>query len=347
MRTLVLIVLILFQCTTLCADNLRIGTTYSPIQSRYLDLDWKKTYLAILELGFDVIRLGAYWNEIEKEKGVYDFTVLDWQIKEAGKKGIPVILTVGMKAPRWPEYFIPDWVIEKSFLPFGADVSKDDFLKKRTLIFIEKVVDHYKRDPIIRYWQVENEPLDRIGEKHWLIGKDFLKQEVELVRKLDGKKRPILLTAATYPNAFQRFLSRIFVKHDPIRECLELCDVLGLNVYPVIGQKVLFMDIYFRTTRQQRDMYFSKVISIARSEGKDVWIMELQAEPWEPGHLVYKEKKQPLTGNPEEVKESFEEFRNLGVDTILLWGAEYWHYRETRHKDAKWQNTVRGLIGAQ
>jgi beta-galactosidase GanA len=31
-------------------------------------------------MGFDIIRIGAYWNRIEKEEGIFDFNELDRQI---------------------------------------------------------------------------------------------------------------------------------------------------------------------------------------------------------------------------------------------------------------------------
>ncbi|MGB3081378.1 MAG: hypothetical protein WBB86_00140, partial [Candidatus Omnitrophota bacterium] len=62
MKKFVPLILIFLQCSVLCAEPVRVGTTFSPRQCEYLDLDWKKTYLSVLELGFDIIRLGAYWS---------------------------------------------------------------------------------------------------------------------------------------------------------------------------------------------------------------------------------------------------------------------------------------------
>ena len=79
-RAAIAISIVVLVC---CAGSLHaeepvvVGVTYSPKQSEYLDQDWKKTYIEILDCGFNAIRLGAYWNEIEKEPGVYDFNVLD------------------------------------------------------------------------------------------------------------------------------------------------------------------------------------------------------------------------------------------------------------------------------
>ncbi|MFH1552662.1 MAG: beta-galactosidase [Candidatus Omnitrophota bacterium] len=344
MRVFIFVMLFICHCTMLCAEPLRVGTTYSPRQSEYLDMDWRETYLAVLDEGFDIIRLGAYWDEIEKSENIYDFSSLDWQLKEAREKEIPVVLTVGMKAPRWPEYFIPEWVLEKTSLPFGADVSKSEFLRERTLKFIKKVVEHCKEDPTIHYWQVENEPMDRMGEQYWFIGEAFLRQEVELVRSLGEANRPILLTSATYPNKTLRFIARLFLWHDPVKESLAICDIIGLNVYPVVGREFWFGNVYFRGDRKESGAYFSNLLAAIEKGGKKVWLTELQAEPWEPGQLVYMEKARPLSGDPELAMEVLREFQELGVNTVLLWGAEYWRYRAQNYGDTQWQDTVRDIL---
>ena len=78
--------------------------------------------------------------------------------------------------------------------------------------------------------------------------------------------------------------------------------------------------------------------------GKETWVMELQSEPWEPGQLVYRAHAVPPTGWPQMTKEYFREFRELGVDTILLWGCEYWAFRKKVFGYEKWPDTVRGFL---
>lgn len=349
--------LFLWQATAGFAAPVSIGTTYSRRQSAYLELDWKRAYLEILNLNWFAIRLGAYWDEIEKKPDEYDFEKLDWQIEEAKKRNIPVVLTVGMKAPRWPEFFIPSWLAGRVDAAFGSDVSKNAFLRERTLKFVRAVVEHYRDEPDVRYWQVENEPMDREGPHFWWIGKDFLRQEVELVRGLDAAPRhstglrrmtaaprPVILTAATYPNTFLFFLARFRLDANPIYECLGLCDILGINVYPVVGQKFWRFKIYFWSNPDERAEYFTKVLRLARRFGKDVWIMELQAEPWEPGNLVWLSPEEPPSTLPKDIKQSYDEFSALGFHVIFLWGSEFWYYRRVRHEDRHWWRAARQLL---
>ena len=45
-------------------------------------------------LGFRVVRRGLYWNVVEKEKGVYDFSSVDAQMKVCKELGLTVIVTL-------------------------------------------------------------------------------------------------------------------------------------------------------------------------------------------------------------------------------------------------------------
>ncbi len=344
MRILLVLLIFLSQTVSAYAEPLRIGTTYSPRQSEYLGLDWKETYLSILDFGFDVIRLGTYWNEIEKTADNYDFTFLDWQIFEAKRRKIPIVLTVGMKAPRWPEYFIPKWMLKRVDHGFGAKISDDHYLKERVLQFIRVVVTHYRNEKTIRYWQVENEPLDRAGAQYWWISNKFLKQEIDLVRKIDHQKRPIIVNVATYPNKFLRSLTRFFSPYDSVQKSLPLCDIVGLDVYPVVGHKFWWKKLYFWTDSKERKEYFSEILDFVKKHDRKAWIIEFQAEPWEPGLLVHKGKDRPPTGWPEMSRAHFQEFRSLGFDTIFLWGAEYWQFRKAQHKDEGWWKMVLDLF---
>ncbi len=334
-----------FHHGELAAEPLRIGVTYSCRQNKYLGQDWKKNYREIINMDFQLIRLGAYWDEIETEAGQYDFSDLDWQIQEAESKGVGVVLTVGMKAPRWPEYFIPRWVLERVNIRSYADVSGSAYLREKTLQFIRAVITHYRNRPAIKYWQVENEPLNRAGPRNWRIDKNFLKQEVELVRELDSRQRPVIINIATYPNKFLRILNWFITFGNPLKDALELGDILGLNVYPVVGQRFLGRDFYLSTTPSELKSYLNRIIRRANTAGKQVWVTELQAEPWEPGQLVHKISRPPATASPENFKALFKQLRDLGVETIFLWGGEYWYFRKNRHNDASWEAAVFELLG--
>ena len=340
----VAVILVLAVAGEAAAGPVRIGTTFSDRQCRYLQIDPHKTLQETLKAKFDFIRLAAYWDDLEPQEGVYDFTSLDWQIIEAASSGTPIVLTVGMKAPRWPEFFIPSWALSRLRLRKGRDVSQEAYLRERTLRFMEAVVERYKHESMIRYWQVENEPMDRVDPEFWWIGADFVEQEVALVRRLDPQHRPILLTTVTYPNALLRNFMHLFVKHDSINESLRLGDLLGVNVYPVVGHRWFLKTSYYWTTPEERRVYLTSILKQPRRGDKPVWVTELQAEPWEPKQLVYTASPTPPTGDPALLANTIEELRALGIDTVSLWGAEYWQFRRVRYHDDAWWNEVCRLL---
>jgi len=129
------------------AKNITWGINFSQKHAEGLDLDWKGTYLAILDdLGAKNIKIAVHWDFVEGEEGKYYFSDLDWQIDEAEKRGAEIILVIGMKTPRWPECHIPKWAI---------DLSKED-QQKKVLKLVEEIVLRYKEVETVKYWQVEN-----------------------------------------------------------------------------------------------------------------------------------------------------------------------------------------------
>jgi hypothetical protein len=136
----------------------------------------------------------------------------------------------------------------------------------------------------------------------------------------------------------------LFIRHDTIDESLTLGDILGVNVYPVVGHRWFFTKSYFWTTPEERNAYLSSILNRPARGSKPVWVTELQAEPWEPDQLVYTQREQPPTGDPAIMQQAVQELRALGIDTVLLWGAEYWQYRKARYRDTRWWDAVRRLL---
>jgi hypothetical protein len=316
------------------AHPVALGFTFSQRQAEYLTLPWDEVYGAALDLSPTIIRLGAYWDEIEPVEGVYDWSTLDEQIELADARNLDVILTVGMKAPRWPEYFLPGWLEKRLDLDNGATVSDDAELRRRTLAFVERVVRRYHDHDAISYWQVENEPLDPSGPHAWQIGPDFLAQEVALVRQIDD--RPVIVT--------------MFVEVSPVllapwrgqdvraraAMLLNLGDVLGLDLYPSRSYRSHGSDWYFSWPAWVWKPTIVELQQVSQRMGRSAWIMEAQAEPWEPGMLVYTDAPLSRSVQPAGAAAAVWHLRDVGFETILLWGVEHWYMRRERHQDTLW-----------
>ena len=76
------------------------GIVYSSKQAESLGLQATSTFLAIVnELQPRYIRLVAYWDRIEKTRGVYDFSEIDEYFKIAQDRDMKVTLIIGEKVP--------------------------------------------------------------------------------------------------------------------------------------------------------------------------------------------------------------------------------------------------------
>lgn len=321
-------------------DRPQLGTTFSQLQCRYLELDYQTAFRQIAALGFDWLRLCCYWNEIEPKPHQFDFTTLDWLLEECERCGVKVILAVGMKVPRWPEFHFPTWISERHETGSGNTPldARSPTVADYTLRFVEAVVNHTRTAAPIQYWQIENEPFTRLeitGGR--FLSNEFVRQEVCLIRQLTAPHQKILLTgsvALPFANAAE--------DEAAFQECLSLADAVGLNVYSKvpIGQSCLYLEPHaaFWKTLQSWQTRLCEA-------GKAAWIAEAQAEPWEPDQLVATKGIFHPSSSPQRAAALVRKLTALHYQTILLWGCEYWYWHLQQGRPFWWK-AMRHLIEA-
>jgi len=297
-------------------NNILFGVTYSKKFAEQMKLDWKETYLAILDdLKVKYIRIPTYWDDIEPAMDVYNFEDIDWQLNEAAKRNIKVVLVVGRRQPRWPECHEPDWVDKLSLADSRARARKN----------IRVVVERYKDNPAVEMWQVENEPfLDFFGECPKMTKKE-LQEEIDIVRTLDD--RPILITdsgelSTWYP-------------------AIKMGDYFGHTLYRVTWNKYIG---YFRYVFLPPSFYRVKAY-IWGKPLENVFVAELQAEPWFP--------KDPLTTplqdhyktmNAKQFNDNIAYTKKIGLSRAYLWGVEWWYWLKTQKQDPSMWEAARKLF---
>ena len=318
MKLLALLIFLLFLLFILSRgkvydkNELDYGVTFSEKQAVDLGLDWQKVYLAMLDdLGVKRVRLSAYWNEIEKTKGTYTWENFDWQLAEAEKRNVQVVLAVGGRLPRWPECHFPDW---------AKDLDKED-RETEILIYIDQVVKRYKNKLNIYAWQVENEPfLSHFGDCPELDS-EFLDREIALVRSLD--KRPIVVTDSGELSLWVFAAKR--------------ADIFGTTMYRDTYSSHLERYIHYPIAPG----FFRFKKNIARIFARpNKWIViELQAEPWAPVPYQHVSKEErDRTMNLEKFKDILEFSRKAGFQEFYLWGVEWWYWEAENNKDpALWE----------
>lgn len=310
---------------------MKLGASFSHVHLHGLGLNPLKAINEFKTLNLSWIRLGCYWNEIEKKPGEFSFSQLNPLVEFCEKNNVNVVLTVGMKAPRYPEYYLPGWLSNKIKLENeGVITKKDKELLSYTLNYLEETISHYKNSPAIKLWQVENEPLDPSGPNRWKINIDFLEQEASLVRKLDHERKILI-------NLWGNELSKRGFYKDLVR----IIDIFGLDLYlREPGQNFERTKTYIGPSDPKSEI--KNIIDKTKSQGKRIWITELQAEPWEPGEIVTK-KFNPQSFLPKHFDTNLSYVKSIEPEVTLLWGFEYWYLRKTKG-DSRYWNAAKKAI---
>jgi len=301
---ILLVVGYLFVGSVKPAQNIEWGVVFSQKHAKYLGLDWQKTFLALLDdLQVKKLKIASYWDLIESGEGEYDFTDLDWQIAKAGQRGAKVLLVVGMKSPRWPECHLPDWAR-------GLNQSAQ---QEKILKLLEALVLRYQDSDVIDSWQVENEPFFIFGECPW-ADKQFLKKEVALIKSLDAKHRPVVISESG-----EGFFWL---------EAAGIGDVVGITMY----KKVWVSQFGFYLTYPFPPVFYHRKAEIVRKFfGKEVICIELQSEPWGP-KLLYDVplQEQQKTMNLKQFQYNINFAQKTGLKEFYLWGAEWWYWMKEK-----------------
>ncbi|TMF60795.1 MAG: hypothetical protein E6I16_05330 [Chloroflexi bacterium] len=307
-----------------------IGTSFASWRAQARGLDYRSAFERVCGMGLAVIRLSASWREI----GQAGYGDLDWLLRYAAAARQPVVLTVGMKALGWPEFYLPE----------GLNPS-DPAVRRRALQHVAAVVHRYRDNPALVAWQIENEPFNRAGPQARWIPRPVVRREARLVRSMDPTRPLIVTTFAHFDEGLDRASSRhqsgwkrrLGLTIPAEREALTVLrqgDILGLDVYRSIG----FIDAGGRERigHAAADQLAAVVQwqRVARDQNKRLWVTEAQAEPWEA-----RPRDVPQTVQPEDVVTLVNGLAGVGVETVLLWGSEYWLRRQDEG-DPRWVEAV-------
>jgi len=293
-------------------QNIEWGVTFSAKFSRQLGLNWQKNFEAIInELKPDKIRLVAYWDEIEKEKNNYNFSDLDWQLKEAEKNNTKIILVVGMKVPRWPECHIPDWAKSISI----------DKREKELQEYLREIVKRYQQYPILEAWQVENEPFLPFGQCPER-GKKFLSNEVSLIKSLDKNHLIIVTDSGEFGLWYKAAKNG---------------DIFGTTMYRRVYNKFFgYIDYHLPPgffILKERLIRF-----LLGDYDKKFIVIELAVEPWMQKQIY----ETPISEqfkffDYNFFKDTIQYAKSTGFDEYYFWGAEWWYYLKINGHPEFWE----------
>ena len=302
------------------AKNISYGVSFSPTFAEYLDLDWKKTYLAVLDdLQIKHLRIPTYWTSVEKNQGKFDFTDDDFMLEEAQKRGVKVVVVLGIKQPRWPECHVPQW---------AQKLSIND-RHEAALKYIKETVNRYKDNSAVYAWQIENEPFFYPYGDCPVPDLDFFKKEVTLVKGMD--KRPVIVseTGEWAPWIVQ----------------MQSSDIFGTTLYRDVYH---FLTGYF--TYPLTPGYYSLRSNFFRKffapNNQKTIIVELQAEPWFANNspLSTPVDRQIEIFSEEKLEANLAFAKKTGFDEIYLWGVEWWYFMKEKKGHPEYWDYVKNLF---
>ncbi|NTV30368.1 hypothetical protein HGA91_00105 [candidate division WWE3 bacterium] len=305
------------------ANHINYGVTFSNKYAQELGLDWKETYLAILDdLGVKQLRLVAYWDEIEAQRDSYDFSTIKWQLDQAQQRNIPVILITGRKTVRYPECFEPGW---------WNSLPNDDIKNAELYEFIKESILQLKDYSNITMWQVENEPFFPFGNCALDIKWDVLNHEIGIVRSLDS--RPILVQDSGEGGVWlPTYLAG---------------DYLGISMYRRIWFDfwglLLGRSVYFQYPLAH--WTYKIKADLVGVPYKKIIVTELQGEPWGPSStatLSREEKDQTMSR--ELFIDTINYAQKSGFSDLYFWGAEWWYQEKTKLNEPFFWDTAKALL---
>lgn len=299
-----------------------LGVTFIPDYASYLGVDPQQTMDALLnDLHVRQFRLTSYWSNVEPVRGTYDFSQLDWEFAKAEAAHAHIILTVGLRQPRWPECHPPDWV-DTAQPPSQWQPALEQYMTA--------VINRYKHSPALQAYQLENEYFLKGFGTCTDMSRSRLVSEYNLVRQLDSA-HPVVISRSN--NALGT----------PVGQPTP--DEFSITIYQRVWNTAL---LHRYVQYPFPSWYYAFLAGVQKiTKGKDMMIGELQAEAWPPDgqgipQTSLSEQSKSLDAKRLTANVRFAE--QTGMKDISLWGAEYWYYRaQILHDPSVW-NAARTIF---
>jgi hypothetical protein len=318
--------------TTAPEGNPEFGVNFSCKRAEFFGQDCITALETVLDgLGVRLVRLSVYWSDVEDRPGTYDWRSIDGQLDVILARGARAVVSIGAKAQRYPEYWFPTWLRLSANIP--PDVMPEDHPLVHQYLFpyLEAATRHVGAHPAVEAIQVENEPFVHFkGHANgWRFRKEFVARELETVRAADGGVHRLVLSHASW------------LRRDVTwKWMLDQADVVGQSVYTK-RQRGPWRWLYIFPYRiGPFTPYLPGQAREAGRRNKELWIAELQAEPYERPDVDV--RTQPLPAIPSFsvrwLHDNLRLARRSGATRVYVWGVEWWLYlRDTRGDGELWE----------
>jgi hypothetical protein len=298
---------------TEASKPLQLGVSFIPDYAQSLGLNPQSTMNALIGIGVKQFRLVSYWNDIEPTQGEYNFSQLDWEFQQADTAHAKIILTLGLRQPRWPECHMPTWAQNEPVSEWQPQLET----------FIKAVVNRYKNSPSLESYQLENEYFLQGFGYCTNFSRSRLVSEYNLVKQTDPH-HPIIVGRSNNALGF------------PVNQPVP--DEFSISIYRRVWDAAYthrYIEYPFPA------WFFGFLAGVQKIyDHKDMMIGELQAEAWPPhGQTIPQTSlaEQNKSFNATRFKDVVSYGKATGMRSIDLWGAEYWYYRKViLHDPSLW-----------
>lgn len=303
-----------------------VGFSYSPLTSQSTNRDPAKDLEILLdETDPDLVRLPIYWDSVAPAPDTLDFSSIDELLavvddhNRLTDRSTRVVLDVGARNFLYPELHIPEWAGPRQ-QPQLNEVQSGAAYRE----YFDDSVMRYRSSSLLFAWQVENEPLDDVGNASTGADQITVAQlawEIAEVHGLDPKHKVVLTTydgSNVSVDMLQFYAPSVLVAAGGYLsghpgEALAAGDALGLDLYvdsPYTLPRFASPDLRSVWKQQAVDFWARQ----ARADGKDLWVAEMQAQPWDGAQ----------TFTPANLIAGAEDYRQEPLQVVLLWGVETW-----------------------
>lgn len=303
------------------------GFSFSPLTSVWAHRDPAQDLTRLLDAtNPDIVRLPVYWEYVQPAPDTLDFSSVDSlmtviaQHNQVSKTKTRVVLTVGARNFLYPELHEPTWAGPRQ-QPYLNEVQSGSAYRA----YIDGTITRYDSSPLLYAWQVENEPLDYVGNT--FTGDDQIKVaqldwEIAEVHRLDPAHKAVTTTFDGWNSAIDMmqvytpdllYVLGGWPSGHP-EDALEAGDALGLDLYldgPSTPLRFTSPDLRAEWKQQAIEFWSAR----AHAMGKDVWLAEMQAQPWltSPGQF-----------GTSDLIASAVDYRQENLQVVLMWGVETW-----------------------
>jgi hypothetical protein len=303
-----------------------VGFSYSPLTSQAANRIPAEDLATLLDATDpDMVRLPVYWEAVEPTPDSLDFSSVDDLLavveghNQVTTRPTRVVLTIGARNFLYPELHEPAWAGPRQQPQLNELQSQAAYRA-----YFDGSLLRYRSSPLLYAWQVENEPLDYVGNA--ITGDDLINPaqvswEVDEVHQLDPGRTVVLTSFDGWNSTIdvvQKYATPLlwmvgaYPSGHP-GEMLAAGDALGLDLYldaPSTPLKFTSPDLRSVWKQQALDFWAGQ----AQAQGKQLWLAEMQAQPW----------SQSSGFAPANLVASAANYRQAPLNVVLLWGVETW-----------------------